>query len=349
MESPLEVLTALVRIPSPSGKEEAAVEYVRGLLEAAGHRATVAGRNVCAERGSGGPLLLLNSHLDTVPATAAWTRDPFGGTVEEGRFYGLGAGDAKSAVAGLLFAFLHAPLPRRGRLLFAATCDEETGGEGMEKLVGSLPRPDAALVGEPTAMQVCSAQKGLVKLEVVARGRAGHASRPWEGVNAIERAAEDVLAVQGLEFPEEDPLLGRATLAVTMIAGGVRSNVIPPECRVTVDGRSTPDWPNERLVDAVRHAASGEVVVKSARFQPVHTAAGAAIVRAALNALDLVSPRAFGGVSDLFHLRRCPGIIVGPGAPEQSHQADEHIAIADFLRGVEGYRRIVEAYFEEEA
>lgn len=348
MKTPREVLAELVRIPSPSGKEAGAIDYLRDVLAGAGTAPVVRGRNVHATRGGGGRRrLLLNSHVDTVPATPAWTRDPFAAAVENDRLYGLGAGDAKSAVVGLAFAFLTAELPAGAELVFAATCDEETGGEGLEKLIGELPHADAAIVGEPTAMRVCPAQKGLVKLELTARGRAGHASRPWEGENAIELAARDVLALAALELPGEDPLLGRATLAVTMIAGGVRSNVIPPECRLTIDGRSTPAWPNDRLIDAVRGATRGEVAVKSSRFQPVSTPADSPIVRAALHALGATAPGAFGGVSDLFHLGGIPGIVLGPGDPTQSHQADESILLTDFDRGVEAYRRVVEAYFRE--
>lgn len=346
MTGPLEVLEDLLRIESPSGREQAAVEYLRALLERAGHAPRVSGRNVWAQRGEGPDTLLLNSHVDTVPATAAWTRPPFGAVSEGGKLYGLGAADAKSAVVGQLFAFLEAKVPAGKRLVWTATCDEETGGQGLEVLLPELPAPDAVIVGEPTDMQPCHAQKGMVKLEVRAAGKAGHASRPWQGDNAIYRAARAILAVEALPLPERNAVLGPATLAVTLVNGGTRANVIPPECAFTIDGRTIPELANEQLIDRVR-AAVGDcaVAVKSSRYVPVHTGEDARIVRAALAALPGASVSAFGGVSDLYFVRGRPGIVIGPGSPPQSHQADEHIERAAVERGAAVYTRIVEEYF----
>lgn len=346
MKTPLEVLEDLVRIESPSGREERAADYLRALVPGA----IVSGRNVWAVRGEGSPTLLLNSHTDTVPATPAWTKPPFDALNEDGKLYGLGVSDAKACVVGQLFAFLNARVPK-GTLVWSATCDEETGGQGLEVLARDLPRPDASVIGEPTDMQPCIGQRGLLKLEVVAKGRAGHASRPHQGDNAIYRAARAALAIEALneKIDPDDSLLGKATLCATLIAGGTRSNVIPPECRFTVDGRSTPNVDNEALIRMVRQVLSRdpqvEVTAKSGRFHPVLTPESARIVQVALAASAGSRARAFGGVSDLFHVRDCPGIIIGPGVPDQSHQADEHIAIEKFERGVEVYRWLVEGYF----
>jgi acetylornithine deacetylase len=346
VRGPLEVLEDLLRIESPSGREERVVEYLRELLERAGAKPRVHGRNVWAERGDGPTTLLLNSHIDTVPATSAWTRPPFGAVTEGDKLFGLGSADAKSAVVGQLFAFLDAKLPKDAKLVWTATCDEETGGEGLEVLLPHLPKPDSVIIGEPTEMQPCHAQKGMIKLEVRAPGRAGHASRPWQGDNAIYRAARALLAVEAIPLTEKNAVLGPPTLAVTLISGGTRANVIPPECAFTIDGRTIPELPNDVLIDRVR-AAVGDctVNIKSNRYVPVQTADDARIVRAALAALPGSSIRAFGGVSDFYYVRECPGIVIGPGSPPQSHQADEHIERAAVERGAAGYTRIVEEFF----
>src|SRR5205085_7641695 len=113
----------------------------------------------------------------TVPAVEGWTADPWVPRIEGDRLVGLGASDAKASVAALLEAFLTAPLAGNVRVVFAATCDEETGGQGLEKLVPHLTF-DAAIVGEPNGFRPAIAQKGLLKLKLTARGRAGHAARP---------------------------------------------------------------------------------------------------------------------------------------------------------------------------
>src|SRR5262249_55182369 len=194
--------------------------------------------------------------------------DPWAPRVAGERLIGLGVSDAKASVAAMLEAFLTAPLPAAGSLLFAATCDEETGGEGMEKLAAELAF-DAAVIGEPNDFAVAVSQKGLVEFKLVARGRAGHAARPHLPENAITIVAEDALSIESLAFGVEDPHLGKPTAAVTMIAGGMKSNVVPDRCEMTVDARTISGFDNEAMIEAVRRAVSSEVQVLSPRFKPV--------------------------------------------------------------------------------
>jgi len=314
------------------------------LLRSALPGAQVLGRNVFAAKGSGPDTLLLNSHTDTVPASAEWTIDPHAAELTEGKVRGLGANDAKGPLAALSCAFLAARVPERGRLVLAATCDEETGGEGLGTLRPHLPALSAAIIGEPTALAVCSCQRGLLRLRLVARGRRAHAARPWQGENAIEKAARDIQRLAGMALPTH-PLLGPATLQVTMIRGGVRTNVVPPECVLEVDARTLPELDNRALHARVRELVESEVELVSERFAPVETAADSRIVTAALGATGAAAPDAFGGVSDLFHVRDVPGIVLGPGRSEQSHAADEWIETSQLERAVEVYGAAIERYF----
>jgi acetylornithine deacetylase len=336
----VELTRALVRIPSVSGSEQGCVELLRERLGGA----TVAGRNVFAVRGSGPDTLLLNSHTDTVPASPEWTIDPHSGDVRDGKVQGLGANDAKGPLSALVCAFLRARVPSRGRLVLAATCDEETGGEGLGTLRPLLGAVSASIIGEPTALSVCSCQRGLLRLRLVARGKRAHAARPWQGENAIEKAARDILRLKAMDLPTH-PLLGPATLQVTMIRGGVRTNVVPPECVLEVDARTLPELDNQALRDRVSGLVESEVELVSERIAPVDTPRGARIVAAALAAAGQDAPCAFGGVSDLFHVRDAPGIVLGPGRSEQSHAADEWIDVEQLERAVEVYGATIERYF----
>ena len=340
----VERVAEFVSIRSVSGEEERLAGRIAEICEETGIAATRRGRNVFASRGAGSPRLMLNSHLDTVPAVEGWTADPWTPRLEGGRLIGLGANDAKASVAAMLEAFLTSPLPLAGSLLFAATCDEETGGAGMEKLVNEISF-DAAIVGEPNDFAVAIAQKGLVKLKLVARGRSGHAARPDQADNAIARAARDVQAIESLEFPVEDPHLGRPTAAVTLIAGGMKSNVIPDRCEMTVDARTIPDFDNDAMLAAVRKVVSSDVAVLSSRFQPVKGDPQSRIARAALTAVPGREVTGFRSVSDLAHLAGRPAIIFGPGSPGQSHRADESIALEALTDAPEIYRRTIAAYF----
>jgi acetylornithine deacetylase len=336
----VELTRALVRIPSVSGSEHGCVALLADLLPGA----RVLGRNVFAVRGDGPDTLLLNSHTDTVPASPEWTIDPHEGALSGGRVRGLGANDAKGPLAALVCAFRRARVPPGGRLVLAATCDEETGGEGLGTLRPSLPPLSASIIGEPTALEVCSCQRGLLRLRLKARGRRAHAARPWQGENAIEKAARDVGRLAALPLPTH-PLLGPATAQVTMIRGGVRTNVVPPECVLEVDARTLPELDNRALLERVTSLVESEVELVSERIAPVDTPADARIVRAALAAAGQESARAFGGVSDLFHVRDVPGIVLGPGRSEQSHAADEWIEVEQLERGVEAYVATIGRYF----
>jgi acetylornithine deacetylase len=337
-------LAEFVSIHSVSGDEARLADRIAQICREAGVEADRPGRNVVARRGLGSPCLLLNSHLDTVPPVDDWTGDPWTPRFEGGRLIGLGANDAKASVASMLEAFLTVSLPERGSLLFAATCDEETGGEGMEKLAGGLAF-DAAIVGEPNDFAVAVAQRGLVKLKLTARGRSGHAARPHLADNAITRASRDVLAIERLDFSAGDPLLGRPTAAVTMIRGGVKSNVIPDRCELTVDARTIPTLDNERMVAAIRSAIVSEVEVLSARLKPVAGDPTSKIARAALAGSGAEAIAGFGGVSDLAHLQGRPAIVFGPGTPDQSHTGDESIALPALAAAPEVYRRTIAAFF----
>jgi acetylornithine deacetylase len=337
-------LAEFVAIPSISGDEGRLADRIVEICREAGATATRQGRNVVALRGDGSPRLLLNSHLDTVPPVDGWTANPWTPRLSDGRLIGLGSNDAKASVAAMLEAFLTAQLPDSGSLLFAATCDEETGGEGMEKIATGLAFDDA-IVGEPNGFAVAISQKGLVKLRLTARGRAGHAARPHLADNAIVRAARDVLTVEGLEFSVEDPHLGKPTAAVTVVSGGVKSNVVPDRCEMTVDARTIGGFDNEAMVAAIRKAVSSDVEVLSARLKPVRGDPASRIARAALSAVGGGETLGFASVSDLAHLSGKPAIVFGPGAPSESHRADESIAL-DALVGAPGvYRRTIAAYF----
>jgi acetylornithine deacetylase len=340
----IELTRALVRIPSLSGNEAECAAFLREILRK--HEPVVSGRNLFAVRGKGPRTLLLNSHTDTVPATDNWTRNPHEATLEKGRICGLGANDAKGPLAALVCAFLGADLPGDARLVLAATCDEETGGEGLGVLRPELGEIDAAIIGEPTALAVCSCQRGLLRLRLRAKGRAAHAARPWQGENAVEKAARDVGRLASLELPEPHPLLGPATVQVTVIEGGVRPNVVPPECRMEIDARTLPALDNRALHDRIRDCVESEVELVSERFVPVETDPGEAIVCAALQATDRSAPEAFGGVSDLFHVRDLPGVVFGPGRSEQSHADDEWIEVTQLERGVAAYVRTIERYYQ---
>lgn len=350
MSAVIDLLVKLVRIPSPSGEETALRDAVLEWLKARGVPAFALERNVVVvlEGATGSESdrgLLFCSHYDTVPIGPGWTRDPLDGSIENGNVYGRGSNDAKAAIAAMMCVLAGVDRSKlRGRLMAALVCDEETGGRGAEIVAPTLPPYSAAVVGEPTGLDVCPGQRGLLRAFVHETGRSCHASRPHEGVNAIEAAARDVLAIQRITMPGEHPMLGKATLVTTVIAGGTKPNVLPGSATLTLDGRSTPDYDNDRMAKLIESVVEGRVEVKSKRFQPISTPVESEIVRVAAAASPTHRVRGFGGVSDLFHLRGAPGIVMGPGTSGASHAPDEWVAVSQVEAAVVAYGAIVSDY-----
>ena len=345
------LLKDLVRIPSLSGEEAAAADYVEDAVRRAGLPVQRFGDNVVFGIGDGEDRLLLNSHLDVVPPVEGHPYDPFEAVEVEGRLYGRGTVDAKASGAAMTAAVLGLAAegyrPPGGRVLVALTTCEETGGDcnGMARLRAELPAPTAALVGEPTEMQPCVAQKGLLILHVHAHGKAAHVARAALGENAISRAARDILRLDAHRFARDDAFLGPPTLAVTMIDGGTARNIVPDRCSFFVDVRTTPAYTHEELTEEIAALLESDVRVHSERLVPCATAADARIVRACLQALPGATPFGSPTVSDWVHLHDVPTVKIGPGRSERSHTADEHIALAAVRAAVPAYQAIIKAYF----
>src|SRR5688572_8188848 len=328
MIDPVELLRQLVAIPSVSGKEGPVLEHLASVLRGEGLSPAVSGRNLLVTVGRGRPSLLFNAHLDTDPPSEAWTRDPWGAVVEGGRLHGLGSGDDKASVAAMAAAV--AAMARDGTpgtVLLAATGDEETGGEGLRARRRGMEPPGRDVVSEPTNLRVATAQRGLIRIEAEADGRAAHAARPHQGENAIYKAADDIQRLREMAFTKAHPLLGLPTVVVTQVQGGVSRNMVPPSCRFTVDVRTTPLYDNDYFVPELRRRIRSRIPTLRGRMIPVETRADDRLVVAALAATGTEAPVGFGGVSDMFHVRDIPCLVLGPGEPEQSHQSDESVPL----------------------
>lgn len=353
--SPLELLVALVRTPSPSGEEAAAADVLHAWLREQGIPATREGRNVHATLGdAGAPALLLCSHLDTVPVGDGWTKPPLEAHRESDRIYGRGSNDAKASVVALAHAFVRASreglVPRGKRLVLAATCEEETGRPGgLPDLLPALGPIEAAVVGEPTGLAPVVAQKGLLALEAVAHGRQSHAARPEEGENAIVRAAEAVLALRDLRFDRVHPALGLPTAQVTVLKAGERRNVIPGRAELSIDVRTTPSYEPAELTQLVRAALGPkvDVTVRSERLRAVDTDPAHPIVRAAVVATGGAATRGSPTVSDWAFLRGTPAVKLGPGDSRRSHAPDEYVTEGELARGLEVYGNLVARWFQK--
>lgn len=347
---PVALLVDLVRVPSPSGDEGAAAALLRERLAEHGVEAHVDGRNLWAAVGpADGPSILLCSHLDTVPVGDGWTRPPLEAMREGDRIYGRGSNDAKGCVAAMAAALVRlARAGTRARVVLAAVCEEETGGQaGLPALLPALGRLDAAVIGEPTGLVPVCAQKGLLSLDATARGRQAHAARPEEGTNAIAVAARAIAALDAFELEARSEALGPPTAQVTMVRAGERRNVIPGSCWFAIDVRTTPEWDTPELVQTIGRVLGPEVLLKvqgagaraqaTPREHPIIQAAEAATGHQATG-----SPT----VSDWARLDDVPAVKLGCGESPRSHTPDEYVTAGELERGADVYARLVEAWLE---
>lgn len=344
------LLQSLIRLPSVSGQEDAVVCLLDKTFTSLGWKPVRSGNNIHVLLGTGGPLLLLNSHSDTVPIGEAWTKDPLGAAIEsDGKIYGRGSNDAKGCVAAMIAGAnaAYAKEPPPGRVVLAITAEEEISGKGLEYLIKDLPKPDAAVVGEPTGLQPAVAQKGLLLLTVTAKGRSAHAA--WGGgKNAVEAAARDVLALSSVGFDRPHPALGLPSVAVTLISGGTRHNIIPDRCKLTVDIRTTPSYTPAEIIDLIKKRVEGEVEVRSERLLSVDTDPSHPIVKAALSASPGAVPFGSPTASDWVFLKGVPTVKAGPGDSRRSHTPDEYITAPEAQAGSRFYERLIRSYLSNE-
>ncbi len=349
------LLKDLIRFPSLSHEEGPIADFVVDYVRRAGLPVARHDDNVYFWLGEGRDRLLLNSHLDVVPPSANHPYGPFDPVEIDGRLYGRGAVDAKASGAAMTAALLDLAAegyaPPGGQVMVALTACEEVGGgyNGLEALRPHLPPLAAALVGEPTALQPCVAQKGLLILRVEAHGHTAHAARAHLGDNAILRAASDLQRLAACSFDRDDPFLGKPTVTVTTIEGGTARNVVPDRCVFYLDIRTTPAYTHEELIERMAGLLVSEVQVHSQRIIPVATPTSARIVRACRRALPDAAPFGSPTASDWIFLHDVPTVKIGPGASELSHTPGEHIDLAEVERAVAVYKRVIRAYFETDA
>lgn len=286
---------------------------------------------------------MLNSHHDTVRPVSTYSRDPYSPDIEGDRLYGLGSNDAGASGVALASTYLEMERARRGfNLILAITAAEEVMGEyGMRAFLPYLAAegmtPDAVIVGEPTGMQPAVAERGLVVLDGVAHGVAGHAARD-EGANALYRAIEDIGQLKSFAPPKVSDVLGPVKVSVTMINAGTQHNVVPDRCTYVVDVRTTDAYSNEETVELLRETVKwSELTPRSTRVRASVIDAAHPLVRTAvmMGREPFVSPT----TSDMALMHGIPSLKIGPGESSRSHRADEYVLIPELNEALHLYSK----------
>ncbi|MDE3204738.1 MAG: M20 family metallopeptidase [Acidobacteriota bacterium] len=371
--------SALVAVDTrnPPGNEAPIEEVVRSALDARtshwrsiepapGRLSLVAELDHPAGPDPRRPTLIVNGHLDVVPVNAgAWSHDPFDPQVVDGRLYGRGTADMKGGIAAAICAL--DVLERAGRvpgcnLVFHLVADEERGGRlgTLALLEAGMIQGDACLVPEPTDLELCVAERGLLQARLHIAGRPGHGSRPREGVSAIEHAARVVLALHAADFGgDEHPLLGRPTANVGTISGGSAFNTVAESCVVGVDRRVLPGATAESTqaeIEALIEAAG----VEGLRYQfeldtfgeASEMSAGDPWVKLVGDAVAAATGRPPGVIGMTFttdarfvrNQAGIPAVVCGPGRIDQAHGDDEYVEVSSLAQAAAAFAELFASY-----
>jgi succinyl-diaminopimelate desuccinylase len=296
--------------------------------------------------------ITLSGHLDTVPTSAAhWSGDPRAGRLIDGRMIGCGASDMKAGVAALVVALerhMHSG-SHPGSILLLLTAGEETGCAGARHVVQSLSLPTGGplLVAEPTANRLVPGHKGTLWLELTARGRAAHGSRPELGINAITALARVAVQLADNGLPGEHPVMGPVTVNVGTISGGTQINLVPDLASMTVDVRLVPGARAPELVSTIRALAGRTVNVRTLLELPaVYTPPDSPFASMMVDAVTASGGSAVWSApvayfTDASVLAPALGdaevVLLGPGEPELAHTVGESCSVARIAEAVDIY------------
>jgi acetylornithine deacetylase len=342
LEKALPLLKELIATPSISRTEDAAAEVLYRYICNNNLTPKRIGNNIVlhAAIDTSKPTLLLNSHIDTVKPVSTWTKQPYEPLEVDGCIYGLGSNDAGASVVSLLGAYVELQKSKQPyNLVFLASVEEEISGKnGIEEALKHLPEIDFAIVGEPTDMQPAIAEKGLMVIDGVMRGKSGHAARD-EGENAIYKVLEDVEWFKNYKFPLASSTLGEVKMSLTQIESGTQHNVVPDECHFVVDVRTQDRYDNKETFKIIQSHVNSELKARSFRLNPSFTPVGHPfMLRTKEKGL---SPFGSSTLSDQA-LLSCPSVKIGPGQSERSHSADEFIKVSEIQKAIELYIELLD-------
>lgn len=341
----INLLKELIAIPSFSREEDKTASAIAKFLAVRGVEHYRIGNNVYAYnkyRDDNKPTILLNSHHDTVKPNPDYKNDPFAPIEKDGKLFGLGSNDAGGSLVSIisLFLYYYDKPDLKYNLVMTATAEEEISGRnGVEMLLPHLGRIDFGIVGEPTLMQMAIAEKGLLVLDCITTGKAGHAARN-EGENALYKALRDIEWIQSYRFERVSSLLGPVKMSVTVIATENKAhNVVPAQCTFVTDVRVNELYTFEEIIGEIRKNVVAEIKPRSVRMRSSLIPREHIIVQSGLK----MGRTCYGSptTSDKA-LMPFPALKMGPGDSARSHTADEFIFVDEIKEGIALYITLLE-------
>ncbi|TVZ23589.1 acetylornithine deacetylase [Dokdonia sp. Hel_I_63] len=347
IDNAVALLQSLIETQSFSSEEDGTALLIVNWLEEKGITLSRKRNNIYAfnkHYDASKPLLLLNSHHDTVKPNKGYTRDPYNAEIKDGKLYGLGSNDAGASLVGLLTAFVHF-YEREGmshNIVIVASAEEESSGpNGLNSMLAHLPEIDVAIVGEPTLMNLAIAEKGLVVFDAVVKGTAGHAAHIKENM-AIYNVIETLQWFENITFDKVSETLGATKVTVTQINAGSQHNVVPSQVELVIDVRVNEHYSNQEIADyMVANVPCDTIQPRSLRLNSSRIPKEHKLVQAgiALGRETYGSPT----LSDQACLS-CPSLKLGIGDSTRSHMADEFVYVHEIEQGIPLYIELLEKF-----
>jgi len=360
---------------NPQGNEKALAELIASELTSFGmeaevidlgdNRANVVGRL----RGQGErKALLLNGHLDTVPpGDVEWEYSPFSGQVVSGRIYGRGASDMKGGLAAMILAakaVKMSGMELQGDLIFCGSAGEEVDSIGAFDFLnkGGLNDVGAILIGEPSSCGINVAEKGALWLEITTFGKTAHGAFPTHGINAIASMNALLNELFAYQFTySQNALLGHPTMNIATIHGGVKTNVVPDKCVITIDIRTVPGMKHADILNdfkdifgKLQERVSGfNATLQVLNDRPaVETKVDHPFVKMAQDVIETEFKKSeqpkgvnfYTDASVFLPVTNLPAIFYGPGDAEMAHQPNENISIERLDEAVQFYKAMIIKY-----
>ncbi|MEO5891314.1 MAG: M20 family metallo-hydrolase [Ferruginibacter sp.] len=344
-ENAVSLLKLLIATPSFSREENVTAEIIAAFFTRNNVLFDRVGNNIYARNRyyeNSKPTLLLNSHHDTVQPNKGYTLDPFLPIEKDGKLFGLGSNDAGGCLVSLMSAFLHFydQADPKYNIVFAASAEEEISGvNGIEAVLPYLGNIDFGIVGEPTNLEMAVAERGLMVIDCIAQGRAGHAARN-EGENALYIAIDDINRLRNYKFEKVSKLLGESRLTATVIdMDNKQHNVVPAQCRFILDARINELYTFEEVLDILKTILKSSFKPRTVRMKSTSIPPDHPLVLAGLH----LGKGYYGSptTSDKA-LMPFPTLKMGPGDSARSHIADEFIYLDEIKDGIETYIKLVE-------
>jgi len=361
---------------SAKGEKELA-SYVRGYLKNIGVKSIL--HSVLNERPNimgiiegknKGKNLVLEAHMDTVK-TDNMTIDPFLPKIKEGKMFGRGACDDKGSLASMLLAIKllkQKGISLNGNVYLAAVVDEEHKQRGVSNLLNQGFRFDAAIVGEPTNLDIVIAHRGCLRWKILTKGKSAHSSEPEKGGNAIYFMSEVISAIQKRLIPlckeKSHPLIGSPSLSVNIIQGGIGINTIPNRCFIEIDRRVIPGENNQDILKGVDEfldkLKKENPLLELERESPFSTSSPMQInrdekvVQALFKCIKdnrTTEPKIrgvkYGSDAGKFVAQGIPATVFGPGNIAQAHSEDEWVEMKQVVQAAEIIAQTIIVYQNE--